>query len=126
MPTGAYRLPSPFHLLQRVPSLAWHFQHDECDSYARSHGTLIESFFLRVDVNGRATLIPAEESFLSRCAICAILRKVLPFAHDKLPGGGMACLEFSRQERGLRETVLIEANHGLIAHAILVEWMSTI
>jgi hypothetical protein len=104
IPTVAYGLPSPFHPLQRVPSLAWHFQHGECASHARRHGTRIESFIRRVDINGRATLIPAEESFLSRWAICAILRKVLPFAHDKLPVSGMACLEFSRQERGLRES----------------------
>jgi hypothetical protein len=126
VPTVGYRLPSPFHPLERVPSLPWHFQHSECEDNARCAATTVPSFILRIDLDGRTTLIPMEETLLARCGICSIMRKILPCLQGNRPTGWAPCLEFKRNVPGKRESVVIDAAHGLIAHSVLIDFLKAL
>jgi hypothetical protein len=124
-PTNSYRLPDAFRSLERTPFIPWHFEHAQFDKNARRDRTLISPLLIILTV-GASTYVPVEYTLMTRCAICALLRKILPYFPWSKTNGLRLCLEFKYTQVGKRQVVVLQASHGVIAHSVLVDVLKCI
>jgi hypothetical protein len=58
----------------------WHVQHCECEATATLDPTYVASFIVTLHRGTDRTFIAVERSIIRRCALCAIMRKVITYS----------------------------------------------
>jgi hypothetical protein len=125
MARQAYCLPG--RLAPLLPSAtAWHYEHAMCEFNARREPCRIASFIVGLQHMGGIRYVPFEQSILASCALCAVFRKVGPCLAESNDKHLTGCIELRRDTDGIKTTFVIDAEHGCIAHSILLDRLRSI
>jgi hypothetical protein len=112
-----------FHVLVRPVCLPWHADHAECDRVARHDPIHIASFVAILEVDGKEVLIPVEENYLTRCAICSVVQKVSAILPTRRRNVSSDTLPYAGSERALlTRSRLIPTREPLTMRCLLISW----
>jgi hypothetical protein len=100
-----------------------HFEHADCEAHGQRAPVEIAAFIIRLDPGIQ---IPMEQTLITGCALCAILRKVMPYLPKGPVDDSLQTFEFQLETSGIKRTLFIECGHGLIAHRLLLEWLQSV
>jgi hypothetical protein len=72
------------------------------------------------------TMIPMEEDYVTGCSICRILSKIIPYLRKTEQREGVHTFELEHTTDSRKQTIVIESEHGLLAHHMLHGFLSAI
>jgi hypothetical protein len=100
-----------------------HFEHADCEKDGQRTPVDIAAFIIRLDPGIQ---IPMEQTLITGCALCAMLRKVMPYLPNSSVDDSLQSLELQVDTAGIKRTLFIQCGHGLIAHRLLLEWLQSV
>jgi hypothetical protein len=97
-----------------------------CEFNARREPCRIAPFIVGLQHMDGIRYVPFEQSMLASCALCAVFRKLAPYLAEGNDKDLTRCIELRRDTDGVKSTFVIDAEHGCIAHSMLLDLLRSI